>query len=204
MVQTPFFVNTAMICYNCPRFSEIRLKRGFRQIYLVGQETEALDIVFVSCDKCIKNGAHKPMSAWLPKYVDPQNYAHIIRALQSMRGCTPNIVQSIKFSLTTLTFKFFMRVYDIGEIFNISSVDTPNIKVFEHGHQISNNCGFFSTPQPYTVWDIRPFGGRELIGGPQSQQMNEQVSSLLCIRCLSELEKPPAYTPDRTTERAGC
>jgi hypothetical protein len=172
MSPTSFFINTVMICYNCSHYSSIRLRQGFRKISLVAQESEGLDIVMVACDECIANGAHKPMSSWLPKYVVTQDYRYVFRQISSMLAFTPNIALSIKFSVTAFRLKFCMRVYDIREIFNIPSVAPPSIRVFKGGKQIPNTCGFFTPPK------FLPLS--------------------LCNRCLLKLDSPPAYAPDHT------
>jgi hypothetical protein len=130
MRATTFFINTAIICYNCSRYSIVRLKEGFRKISLVGVESEALAIVLVSCNDCIANGVYNSKTSWLPKYTVAQDYRQIIRHIGSILGITPNIVLSTKFSVTAFKLKFCMSVYNIGEIFNISCVDSPSIRVF--------------------------------------------------------------------------
>jgi hypothetical protein len=188
-METPFFVNTAMLCYNCRRVAILRLNRSRRKISVYKQEEEVLDIVFVSCSACINQGAHQPLTSLLPKHIDPLPYIPITSELALMYGCTPCLEKFPKFSITAFCFKMVMRVYDTGEIFHIKDANVLCIKILDHGIQIHNDCGFFD----HTFsWEVPTFDGSNYKQPAPLSQV--KAASVLCARCNELGTPPPQYT----------
>jgi hypothetical protein len=189
-MQTPFFVNTAMLCHNCRRVAVVRLHRSWRNISPpYAHEEEVLDIVLVSCSACISQGAHRPLTSMFPKYLDPVPYIPVTSVLSSIYNCTPCAERFPKFSLTAWRFKWTMRVYDTSEIFDFKNANVPCITILNLGRQIPNNCGFF---EARLSWGPPvPDGSNHQLSAPPQYQA--EASSVLCCRCKQELEAPPAY-----------
>ena len=121
-----------MVCYNCRRDEIVLLKQSWREIYRVGQEEEALDVILVSCPTCLDYPhAHNPLKAALPMYLDVQLYSTIIKALGRKYKCTPTILEEKKFSLRTWKIKPFTRIRDVSEVVHPVTPPEAYITTFE-------------------------------------------------------------------------
>jgi hypothetical protein len=108
MYYRNFYVYTTMVCYSCRRYETVRLKQSWRNIYRVGQEKEALDVVLVSCPTCLDYPhVHNPLKAAIIKYLDVELYLSIIEALGREYKCTPTVFEEKKFSFRAWRIKPF-------------------------------------------------------------------------------------------------
>ena len=144
MPETLFFVNTAMICYNCRRVAVIRMKQSWRRLALIAPSSEALDVIFVSCTVCLDlPGVHHPYISVLKKYVDPQGYSTTIGILEHIFGCSPSFLVERKFSITALKMKNFAQVRDITEVYYMPTVPDRNIMILKDGLEMTTDSRFF-------------------------------------------------------------
>lgn len=180
MPKTKFFVNTAMVCYNCCRTAVVRFHQSWREVTLMGFDTEVLDIVFVSCVTCrTLPHVHRPMSALFPKYIDPQRYQLVIHSLVDIFRCSPNIDQAY-FSITALKIKSLTRIFDPLEIYNLPEIPKCYITVIENAAQ---SCHFF-------------FGRDTMCGSPWASR--QAVFALVTSRLPVQVTLADLWTRART------
>jgi hypothetical protein len=143
MPVTDFFVNTAMICYNCRRTAIVRLKQSYREVACFDQEVEVLDVVFVSCIVCLSilSNVYNPATADIVKHVNLGDYSSELRSLVYIFGCTPSILQEKKLSI--LKIRQMPIVRDTREIFHVVDVPQANIMILFNGEEVGKDSRFF-------------------------------------------------------------
>jgi hypothetical protein len=152
METTSFYVNTAMVCYNCCRTALVRLKETGGQLYVIDDETEKLDIFFVVCASCLTlPHVHDPITALIPKYVHSRIYSDAINAVSKFVCCTPNLHEQKKFSITSLRIKWLTKIRDVSEIFSVSTLPDANIMILEGGCEKRVSPRFFRHEPPCRV-----------------------------------------------------
>jgi hypothetical protein len=177
----------------------IRMKQSWRTIELAKNESEALDVVYVSCVVCraIPN-VHDPITDLLPKYIGSSTYstftkpgqaestyALVVRSLTYIFACTPNILEHRKFSVTAFKFGLFSRVKDPDKIFCIADLLSASIMIIENGHEISTNCRFFSHDPIFTCREA---------GLPFTTVANRPISKSLLFSISIPEDSPPPYS----------
>jgi hypothetical protein len=217
MGRTNFYVNTALLCYLCRRVAVLRLTESWRDVTPAGQETEVLDVVFVSCARCsslpdIHHAGVMTRPKFFvpssPRYVDPKGYFQITRALSYIFGCTANILQEKKFHITAFKIINVAKIQDANELLPIPVVPEANIMILENGQEVRTNCGFF--------WHDGVFKDRQICRYPWNASKDDYIGSMpfasianrppilaqrphettqLCHRCMSDIIGPPQYTP---------
>jgi hypothetical protein len=144
MPKTKFFVHTAMVCYMCRRTAVVSLHQSWRVVDLIGNDSEVLDVVFVSCALCLDVArAHNPMTALLPKYVESQHYDGLIKRLARRFRCEPSVLKERSFSIIGFKSKPAARIYDISEIYNMPEIPDCHITIIENVKLIPRNRRFF-------------------------------------------------------------
>lgn len=144
MLKTGFYVNTAIVCYNCRRAAVVRSMQSWRNVFPVGQETEVLDIVFVSCAICLTlPHVHNPLVSRFRSHVDPQKYSNPIRSLMHIFGYTPLILDEVIFWIKAFRIKDLVQIRDVSEVFNMSTIPEENVMILENGREIRSNYRFF-------------------------------------------------------------
>ena len=110
----------------------MRLKQSWRNVHRLGKEKEVLDVVLVSCPKCLDYPyVHNPLKAVMTKYIDVRLYANIIDALSRRYNYTANILEEKRFSIRARRFKLFTRVRDVGEVVHLVTPPDAYITMFE-------------------------------------------------------------------------
>ncbi|PMD42319.1 hypothetical protein L207DRAFT_308264 [Hyaloscypha variabilis F] len=215
MPKTSFYVNTAMVCFNCRRSAVVRLMQSWRVVALHRKETEVLDVVFVACSRCLTlPHVHNPGTALIPKYLDTKIYSDTIDTLIHIFNCSPTVLKEKRFCITTFTWEDLTMIRDILEIFYMPSVPDANIMILENGREIRWDCRFFHHDPPFTVRDatryppaqsvnyknlsaygLMPFifvANQPLI---QHALPEGRLQPPLCPSCLADLQdSPPSYT----------
>lgn len=212
MSQTSFYVNTALVCFNCRRTAVIRLKESRREIILIKAEREALDIVFVACVSCLKYPhIHDPGLALVPRYVESRLYLDQIQHLVYIFDCTPSIDEASAFSLTSWRTKIFTRIYDTSNVFCTIAIPDANIIILENGCEIQQNCQFFRYERRSKVRHIVRYPNLSVDSETErSKEMPfasvarrppvlviAQTVSPLCAGCVSQVDDsqpPPVYS----------
>jgi hypothetical protein len=146
MPETTFWVNTAMLCHHCQRVAVVRMMQSWRQLMLIGTDSEALDVVFVVCAFCLPlPKAHRPYMTWR-KYIDPRSFSPAINTLMHIFHCIPNLQLERKFSITALKIKNLAKIRDIAEIFYIPAIPERNIMILipKEVFELMKDCKFFS------------------------------------------------------------
>ena len=191
MYYQNFYVYTTVVCYSCRRYETVRLKQSWRNIYRVGQEKEALDVVLVSCPICLDYPhVHNPLKAAIIKYLDVQLYLNIIEALGREYKCTPTIFEEKKFSFRVWRIKPFTRVRDVSEVIHPVTPPEAYITMFE------KDDGFRFLRQnpilpPYKI--IRyPLIDSTKNNHSILSSSNNLTMVPLCLTCLEDA--PPSYT----------
>jgi hypothetical protein len=144
METTSFYVNTAMVCYNCCRSALVRLKKTGGQLSVIDDETEKLDIFFVVCASCLTlPHVHDPTAALIPKYVHSRIYSDATSAVSKFVCCTPYVYEQKKFSITSLKIKRLAKIRDVSEIFPVGTLPDANIMILEGGCEKRVSPRFF-------------------------------------------------------------
>ena len=145
MQKTPFYVNTALMCFNCPKTAVLRLKDSWREVVPLGNDTEVLDVVFTVCITCLKYPhVHDPVTAVIPRYLDYRFYlVGPVQSLVKLFNCEPSIYSQRKFSITALRCKTLTRIRDPDELFDIRAIPDANIMILYDGYEITRDCQFF-------------------------------------------------------------
>ena len=138
-------MNTALICYNCPKIAVLRLHESWRGVTPRGQDTEVLEVVFTVCVTCLGYPhVHDPRTAIVPRYLDHRFYLHgPVQQLIKLFNCQPSIYSQRKFSITALRCKVLTRIRDPDELFDTRTIPDANIMILYDGHEITTNCQFF-------------------------------------------------------------
>jgi hypothetical protein len=145
MPKTKFFVHTAMVCYMCRRTAVVSLYQSWREVDLTGNDSEVLDVVFVSCALCLDvASAHNPMTAMFPRHIEPQQYHSLIKGLARRFRCEPSILKERSFSIIGFKSKSVARIYAISEIYNMPEIPDCHITIIENVKQIPPNRRFFT------------------------------------------------------------
>lgn len=119
-MKTDYCVTTAMVCYSCRKTNAVRVMESWRGAARVGEEKEALDIVFTSCPDCLNYPhVYNPNTAIIQRYLDPRNYREVINHLGNFFQCTPTVLEEWKFSITSLRFKSLARIRADSEFFHV-------------------------------------------------------------------------------------
>jgi hypothetical protein len=93
----------------------------------VGEEKEALDIVFTSCPECLNYPhVYNPKTTIIPRYLDAQDYLEVINKLGNFFKCTPTIFEEWKFSITSFKFKYLARIRADSEFFHVWTITRIN------------------------------------------------------------------------------
>ncbi|KAH9206502.1 hypothetical protein DL95DRAFT_469534 [Leptodontidium sp. 2 PMI_412] len=218
MRQTSFYVNTALVCFNCRRIAVIRLKESWRAVTRVGDEKEVLDIVFVVCAPCLKYPhIHDPGQALIPRYLESRLYLDQIQSLVYMFDCTPSIDEAPSFSLTSWKTKVFTRIYDTTDIFYISSIPDASIMILSNGCEVQRHCQFFRYERQSKVRRITRYPCSSAEAKPEHKIAMpfesvarrppvlklESPQPQLCESCVSQAvvdEPPPVYEANATEE----
>lgn len=145
MPRTPFYFNTALICYNCPRTAVLRQHESWREVTPLGKDKEVLDIIFTVCVTCLRYPhVHDLRLAVIPRFLDHRSYMPgQVRPLAQLFNCQPGIYNQRKFSLTALRCKILTRIRDSEDFFDIRAIPDSNITIFYDGHEVTRNCQFF-------------------------------------------------------------
>lgn len=127
-MKTDYCVMTAMVCYSCRKTNIVRMMESWRGAARVGEEKEALDVVFTSCPDCLNYPhVYNPSTAIIPRYLDPKNYETLINYLGTKFECTPTVLEEWKFSITSLKIKSLARIRPDSEFFSVWTMTRINI-----------------------------------------------------------------------------
>jgi hypothetical protein len=191
MLTTDFYVNTAMMCYICRWTAVTRMRMSWRDVAPIGQETEVLDVVFVSCAVCSTfPGVHEPSDATMEKYVGSRFYSDEviseIRNLIHIFDCTPTFLKEKRFSITAMWSKTVTRIREPTEIYCIPMVPSKNIMILEHGEEVRANCRFFLHEDPITDREISRYPSDLSPASKAQYERNEE-----CMPFASVANRPP-------------
>ncbi|KAH7364896.1 hypothetical protein BKA65DRAFT_591149 [Rhexocercosporidium sp. MPI-PUGE-AT-0058] len=195
MPPTPFYVNTALICYNCPKTAVLRLDESWREVTRLGKDTDVLDVIFTVCVTCLRYPhVHDPGTAVIPRYLDHRIYLHgSVQPLVELFNCQPSIYSQRKFSVTALRCKVLTRIRDPDDLFDTRAIPDANIMILYDGYEITRNCQFFRH-ETSSVTRKPKHSLFPLLVGPNEDTFPSKVHELLPPDLIEDA--PPRYSQD--------